>query len=233
MNPRRLLADLHLATSLVLAALLLFFAGTGFVAHHREWFHEKVDRDALGDAAPLGEACSVEALRRVAGAEGAEGARGELLWVDVDARRVACRRGLEVAWIGRCEPATDLGATVEARAHALSQRFGGRRQEPPREHDGDEAHRFDDLYGSTVVTIDADGARTVWRRENPLLFSLVEAHRGRGEHAILVDFTAALAMVVAVTGIALGVQRAVRWRRVLAGVAAVLGVAGLGWLISG
>lgn len=36
--------EAHLLASTTLALLLVFFAATGFVAHHRGWFHDGVDR---------------------------------------------------------------------------------------------------------------------------------------------------------------------------------------------
>ena len=219
---RPTVADAHLVASTLLSLSLVFFASTGFMARHREWFHPRVDRQALSDATPLDAPCDGAVLAAWLGvAEPAVQTNG-LWWVDVGDARWACLDGATVAYAGRREPAWRLGDTPQARRQAVIDRFPGRLQEPPRHADAAESYRLEQLGGLTTVTVDDDGmGATVWVLRYPTAFSLIEAHRGRGASAWLIDAVAALSVGTAGTGLWLLGKRT-RLRRALAVTGVVL-----------
>ncbi|MFM2160695.1 MAG: hypothetical protein RLZZ383_207 [Pseudomonadota bacterium] len=199
---RPTVADAHLVSSTLLSLSLVFFASTGFMARHREWFHPRVDRQALSDAKPLDAPCDGEVLTAWLGVSGPAVHHDGLWWVDVADARWACLEGAAVAYAGRREPAWRLGETPQARRQAVIDRFPGRMQEPPRHADAAETYRLEQLGGLTTVTVDEDGTgATVWLLRYPTAFSLIEAHRGRGASAWLVDGVAALSVGTAATGL--------------------------------
>lgn len=213
--------ELHFITSIVLALLLGFFAVTGFMAQHREWFHPRVDREDWSDAAPLGSPCDVDGLARAAGADPREvEALGDLLFVDAaGGRRLACRRGEQRHFLGEVSPwptgvATDPGALRD-----WLERRAARRLEPLDEGGRDATRlRGTTVWSETTFEVDAGRGRFVtWTRRLPLAYSLIELHRGRGSTDTVVDATAALAVVVAVTGVLHGLRYAGRKRRLLVG----------------
>ena len=59
---KRVIRELHFGSSLAVVTLLVFFACTGFMAEHREWFHERIDRADLAEPVALGAPCTVEAM---------------------------------------------------------------------------------------------------------------------------------------------------------------------------
>ncbi len=213
--------EAHFTSSLLLALVLVFFAATGFMAQHREWFHPRVDRGDLASGINDRE-CTSDALADAAGA--APLAVEQLgSWRLVDSsdgsHRLACQTGSTGHQQGEIQPwpaGVDLGA-APWRVH----------------HEQREQHRIEPWHALPaasdtawfrtssvwrVRSLEVDPARArivVWDLPLPLAMSLIEIHRGRGVTDLLVDLGAVLVLFVALTGVLHGLRYPGAKRRIL------------------
>ncbi len=202
--------EVHFVSSILLALVLTYFAVTGFMAQHREWFHPRIDREDWADAEPLGEPCGVEALAVAAGV-GPDRVeeRGAHLLVDAaDGRRLACQRGQGGVFAGEVVPWPTEVAPDSASIRAWLEGRDGRRFEEVDAAPGGVARlRASTVWAETTIEVDAARVRFVtWTRHHPLAYSLIELHRGRGRTDLVVDGAAILAVVVALSGVLHGLR---------------------------
>jgi len=77
--------------------------------------------------------------------------------------------------------------------------------------------RASDEWEVVTFEVDVNRRRVVtWRRPLPIAYTLIEFHRGRGTTDILVDISAVLALLVALSGVVHGMRYPGRRRRLLA-----------------
>jgi hypothetical protein len=217
--------EVHFAASLAVGVLLLFFALTGFMAEHREWFHEKVERSDLGPRVALAEGCGAAAVAALAGSEVWPAPSG---WVGAagGGRVALCREGADHAFVG-VEGALE---GTEDPLKWLGDVVGGRRD------DGGSPLPEGMTRWSTVWavnTVHLNGGRyAVFTLEMPLAWSLIELHRGRGETERVLDVTVGLVVVTVVSGLLHGLRGGVSRRRWYAGLGVVAATL-LGLLVAG
>lgn len=228
--------EVHFFSSLALCLLLLFFGVTGFMANHRGWFHEHIDRQDLAPGEALDRACGVEALRALGG-KGEPSRSGRWWFMEGPSpdQRLGCREGSEVVHVGRVEPWPDgVAREVDAFREDWLARVGRRLDEwsPGGERSGWWLRHRDPRRILTWKLEPERGRVVVWERPLPWAFQWIEMHRGRGSTALLVDVTAVLTVMVALSGVAFGLRYPGRRRRVLAALV-VLSAVGLGILLAG
>jgi hypothetical protein len=219
--------EVHFAASLAVGVLLTFFALTGFMAEHREWFHERVERADLGVRVALAEGCGAAAVARLAGSEPWPAPSG---WVGAagGGRVALCREGADHAFVG-VEGAL---AGTEDPLQRLGDVVGGRRD------DGgsplpDGMTRWSTVWAVDTVHLHPDGVRyAVFTLDMPLAWSLIELHRGRGSTERVLDVTVGLVVVTVVSGLLHGLRGGVSRRRWMAALG-VVAVTLLGVLVAG
>lgn len=220
-SPQRWIREAHFASSLLLCLLLAFFAMTGFMAHHREWFHPRLDRDDLAE--PVGAAaCQAPSLAEAAGAPDGEierRGRWMLITRSDGAARLACRDDKPGHQLGVVQP---WPAGVPAEVDTWRQVWEREHRswlEPWNPGGGDAGARWfrrADVWRIRTFEVDPSRQRvTAWTLPVPLGMSLIELHRGRGTTSILIDLAAALTLLVAGTGLLHGLRYPGARRRLL------------------
>lgn len=192
----RIVRELHFLSSLAVVLVLVFFALTGFMAQHREWFHPRVDRHHIAEPRPLASPCAGPVLQDVCGGAAAW-AEGAFWLAEGDGQACACRRGEEVWYLGTSVP-RPAGERFDRAWEQATGEHVEAREEPGFFH-------ADDLWRLTVLRVGPEQVLR-WDRRLPLAYSLIEVHRGRGSTDLIVDVASVLVLFVAGTGVLHGLR---------------------------
>jgi hypothetical protein len=233
---RRAAREIHFASSLSVVVLLVFFACTGFMAEHREWFHDRVERSDIAAPIALDTSCDRPALIHVlGGGTEAPAPDGWLAAQADDGRRLMCRNNDTRAYLGRAHavPAGVVTDETSLREHFYVTLGGRKEVGGPGDALPPSVWRWSTVWGTQSVFVDPDRrSYGLWRHDYPIAFALIGIHRGRGSTERLLDVTVFLVLLTAVSGVVHGLRVPGQRTRWLLGLL-VIGVVLAGVLVLG